>query len=81
MKNTILGFVAVIFFACLSFALVFPLSAREKQQVLKGDNATDEMSQEDREIIENIEMLENLDMFIDGDIDFLNNMEKLKLLN
>ena len=77
MKNTILGFVAVIIIASLFFVSVFPLSAREKQQMNKGDNATEEMSQEDREIIENMEMLKNLDMFIDGDIDFLNNMEIL----
>ncbi len=52
-----------------------PLNAQEGEPQPEETRTGDEVKDDEQEIIDNIEMLKNLDLFMDQDIDMLDNLE------
>lgn len=49
--------------------------AQEQEQGKKEAQKAEQISEEDKEIIENIELLENLNLFLEGDIEMIHNLD------
>jgi len=54
-----------------------PASAQEAEGAQPGAVTDEQISGEDLEVIENIEILENLDLFLEEDIEMINNLDLL----
>jgi hypothetical protein len=68
----ILIFLLALFF-CLHTAS--QVTAREPAKNLKDEQAITEPTEEDKEIIRNLEVIENLDWLADTDLDLLENLD------
>jgi len=68
---------AFIFLLALYFCIhtAFQVAAQERDKPLKDDQGITELAEEDKEIIKNLEEIENLDWLVDTDIDLLENLE------
>jgi hypothetical protein len=52
-----------------------PVFAQELDKPLKNEQGAAELTEEDKEIIRNLDEIENLDWLVDTDIDLLENLE------
>lgn len=65
----------------LIFLLVFSLTAasqafaQEPDKTLKSQQGAAELTDEDKEIIKNLEEIENIDWLVDTDLDLLENLD------
>ncbi|MCX5904901.1 MAG: hypothetical protein NTV89_15850 [Proteobacteria bacterium] len=51
------------------------MTAREPEKNLKDEQGITELTEEDKEIIRNLEVIENLDWLVDTDLDLLENLD------
>jgi len=66
---------ALIAFALLSLSCLDPSSAQENKDDQKKPHKKSDLSKEDKEIIENIELLKKLDLLMEQDIEMIRNLE------
>ena len=75
MKNIIAAFTALLAFVFLSFISLDPSAAQENKDEQNKPRREEDLSKEDKEIIENIELLKNLDLLMKKDIEMIRNLE------
>ena len=75
MKKLIPALITIVAFILFSFGSV-PVAhpeSGEDEQAETGES--EDVSEEDQEIIKNLELLENLDFFIESDMEMIHNLE------
>lgn len=77
MKTILPVFIAIVAFVLFSFIDVCPIRAQENEEGSQDTQETGNISEEDQKVIEKMELLENLDLFIEGEIEMLHNLELL----
>ncbi len=75
MKNIIAAFIALVTFVLLSLSSIYPSAAQENKDGQNKHRKKNDLSKEDKELIENIELLKNLDMLMEQDIEMIRNLE------
>ena len=71
MRPTLIFLLALFF--CIQTAS--QVTAREPEKNLKAEQSIAEPTEEDKEIIRNLEVIENLDWLADTDLDLLENLD------
>jgi predicted PurR-regulated permease PerM len=68
----------ILIFFLVFFFLIYlasPVSAQELDKLLKNEPGAAELTEEDKEIIRNLDEIENLDWLVDTDLDLLENLD------
>lgn len=65
----------LIFLLVLSLSAASQVFAQETDKRLKNEQGAAELTDEDKEIIRNLEEIENLDWLVDTEIDLLENLD------
>jgi hypothetical protein len=65
----------LIFILVMSLSAASQVFAQEPDKRLKNEQGAAELTDEDKEIIRNLEEIENLDWLVDTEIDLLENLD------